>query len=90
MTFNSQSFFGLFVETVRDRLGDYRANLRTLDGSKKTEVGLLVEIFGNFSDLILFNDGEIVSNRNGLLPLSDGFFERQGILPRSGTRCIFS
>ena len=58
------------------QLGDYRANLRVLDGSKKIEAGLLVEISGNFSDLILFNDGEIASNRNGLLPLSDGFFER--------------
>lgn len=54
------------------------------------EADLLVEISGNFSDLILFNDGEIASCRNGLLPLSDGLFERQGILLRSGTvRCIF-
>ena len=83
------SGFEHLIGTHAGQLGDYRANLRALDGSKKTEAGLLVEIFGNFSDLILFNDGETASNRNGLLPLSDEFFERQGILPRSGTRCIF-
>ena len=62
-----------------------------LDGSKKTEVGLLVEISGNFSDLILFNDGEIASNRNGLLPLSDGLFERlfKALGGRSDDKFVF-
>lgn len=58
------------------QIADYRANLRGLDGSKRIEVGLLVEISGDFSDLLLFAEGGIKPNKGGLLPLSDGLFER--------------
>lgn len=58
------------------QLADYRANLRGLDDSKRIEIGLLVEISGDFSDLLLFDNGRVTPNKDGLLPLSDGLFER--------------
>lgn len=48
----------------------YRENLESIADGKAVKVGCLVELSGDFRDLILFENGKIRQNNSGILPMS--------------------
>lgn len=64
------SSFSVALNRHIDRLDTYRKNLGAIGAGKRVIVGCLIELTGNFSDFVLFEDGKIRANKSGLLPLS--------------------
>lgn len=66
MMFALQSSIGRHVK----RCAAYRKNLESISNGKSVKVGCLIELSGDFRDLILFEDGKIRQNDSGILPMS--------------------
>ena len=64
------SSFSVALNRHIGRLDTYRKNLGTTGAGKRVIVGCLIELTGDFSDFVLFEDGKIRANKSGLLPLS--------------------
>lgn len=64
------SSFSVALNHHIGRLDTYRKNLSITGAGKRVIVGCLIELTGDFSDFVLFEDGKIHANKSGLLPLS--------------------
>lgn len=65
--------FPSFVNSMDDHLSCtdvYRERLRSIANNKHVLLGCLAELSGNFNDVILAGPNGIVSNNDGLLPIS--------------------
>lgn len=73
VTIGDKYMFSSFCNTLDHhvgRLDTYHKNLSSKGAGRQVSIGCLIELTGDFSDVIMFEDGKIRTNNSGLLPLS--------------------